>query len=224
MELKKNPRADLRRYAGLFFEAGLVVVLSAVLASFNYTNHELNRMVFSGIDNIDFEDVLIPVTHPKEIAPPPAPPKVAEVITIIESESELEETLDIDDVEATQETAITIIERPDEAEEPEPEIFFSAEVNPSFPGGMAALYKLIGERLNYPEAARSNGITGKVHLKFVINKKGEVENVQITRGVDPLLDREAIRVIEGLPRWNPGTQRGKPVNVWFSMPINFQLN
>jgi protein TonB len=224
MELKKNPRADLRRYAGLFFEAGLVVALSAVLASFNYTNHELNRMVFSGIDNIDFEDVLIPVTHPKEIAPPPAPPKVAEVITIIESESELEETLDIDDVEATQETAITIIERPDEAEEAEPEIFFSAEVNPSFPGGMAALYKLIGERLNYPEAARSNGITGKVHLKFVINKKGEVENVQITRGVDPLLDREAIRVIEGLPRWNPGTQRGKPVNVWFSMPINFQLN
>lgn len=224
MELKKNPRADLRRYAGLFFEAGLVVALSAVLASFNYTNHELNRMVFSGIDNIDFEDVLIPVTHPKEIAPPPAPPKVAEVITIIESESELEETLDIDDVEATQETAITIIERPDEAEEAEPEIFFSAEVNPSFPGGMAALYKLIGERLNYPEAARSNGITGKVHLKFVINKRGEVENVQITRGVDPLLDREAIRVIEGLPRWNPGTQRGKPVNVWFSMPINFQLN
>ena len=224
MELKKNPRADLRRYAGLFFEAGLVVALSAVLASFNYTNHELNRMVFSGIDNIDFEDVLIPVTHPKEIAPPPAPPKVAEVITIIESESELEETLDIDDVEATQETAITIIERPDEAEEAEPEIFFSAEVNPSFPGGMAALYKLIGERLNYPEAARSNGITGKVHLRFVINKKGEVENVQITRGVDPLLDREAIRVIEGLPRWNPGTQRGKPVNVWFSMPINFQLN
>lgn len=224
MELKKNPRADLRRYAGLFFEAGLVVALSAVLASFNYTNHELNRMVFSGIDNIDFEDVLIPVTHPKEIAPPPAPPKVAEVITIIESESELEETLDIDDVEATQETAITIIERPDEEEEAEPEIFFSAEVNPSFPGGMAALYKLIGERLNYPEAARSNGITGKVHLKFVINKKGEVENVQITRGVDPLLDREAIRVIEGLPRWNPGTQRGKPVNVWFSMPINFQLN
>lgn len=224
MELKKNPRADLRRYAGLFFEAGLVVALSAVLASFNYTNHELNRMVFSGIDNIDFEDVLIPVTHPKEIAPPPAPPKVAEVITIIESESELEETLDIDDVEATQETAITIIERPDEEEEAEPEIFFSAEVNPSFPGGMAALYKLIGERLNYPEAARSNGITGKVHLKFVINKKGEVENVQITRGVDPLLDREAIRVIEGLPRWNPGTQRGQPVNVWFSMPINFQLN
>ena len=59
MELKKNPRADLRRYAGLFFEAGLVVALSAVLASFNYTKHELNRMVFSGIDNIDFEDALM---------------------------------------------------------------------------------------------------------------------------------------------------------------------
>ena len=224
MELKKNPRADLRQYAGLFFEAGLVVALCAVLASFNYSSHEKNRMVFGDIDNFDIEDVLIPITRPMEVTPPPAPPKVAEVITIIEDESELNEDFEIEDVEASQETAITIIERPEEDEEAEPDIFFSAEVNPSFPGGMAALYKLIGERLNYPEAARNNGVTGKVHIRFVINKRGEVENVQIIRGVDPLLDREAIRVIEGLPRWNPGTQRGKPVNVWFSMPINFQLN
>ncbi len=224
MELKKNPRADLRRYAGLFFEAGLVVALSAVLASFNYTNHELNRMVFSGIDNIDFEDVLIPVTHPKEIAPPPAPPKVAEVITIIESESELEETLDIDDVEATQETAITIIDRPDEVEDTEEDIFITCEIPPSFPGGTAELYKFIGNNVVYPEAAKSNGVTGKVIVRFVVNQKGAIENAYVLRGIDPLLDREAIRVVQSIPKWNPGTQRGKPVKVWFTVPINFQLN
>lgn len=224
MELKKNPRADLRQYAGLFFEAGLVVALSAVLASFNYTNHELNRMVFSGIDNIDFEDVLIPVTHPKEIAPPPAPPKVAEVITIIESESDLEEDLVIDDVEATQETAVVSIDRSDEVEDTEEEIFMTAEVQPSFPGGVAALYKFISDNVKYPSAAKDNNVTGKVVVRFVVNQKGNIENAYVFRSIDPLLDREAIRVVESLPKWNPGTQRGKAVKVWFTLPINFQLN
>jgi len=224
MELKKNPRADLRRYAGLFFEVGLVVALSAVLASFNYTKHELNRMVFSGIDNIDFEDVLIPVTHPKEIAPPPAPPKVAEVITIIESESDLEEDFEIEDVEATQETAVASIDRPDEVEDTEEDIFITCEFPPSFPGGVEALYKFISDNVKYPSAAKDNNVTGKVVVRFVVNQKGNIENAYVFRSIDPLLDREAIRVVESLPKWNPGTQRGKPVKVWFTLPINFQLN
>ena len=224
MELKKNPRADLRQYAGLFFEVGLAVALGVVLASFNYANHERNRMVFGDIDNFDIEDVLIPITRPMEVTPPPAPPKVAEVISIIEDESELNEDFQVDDVEATQETPIVFIERNEEEEEAEPDIFLKAEVDPSFPGGTAALYKLISERVNYPEGARSNGVTGKVIVRFVINQKGKVENATVYRGVDPLLDQEAVRVIESLPRWNPGTQRGKPVKVWYTLPINFKLN
>ena len=224
MELKKNPRADLRQYAGLFFEAGLAVALCATLTAFNYSSHERNRMVFGDIDDIDIEEVLVPITHPMQVTPPPAPPKVAEVITIIESESELEETFDIDDVEATQETAITIIERPDEEEETEIEIFNKAEIDPSFPGGTAALYKIISENLQYPETARENGISGKVYVRFVINQKGEVENAYVYRGVDPLLDLEAVRVVAGLPKWNPGMQRGKPAKVWFTMPIKFRLD
>ena len=224
MELKKNPRADLRQYAGLFFEVGLAVALGVVLASFNYSNHEQNRMVFGEIDNFDIEDVLIPVTRPMELTPPPAPPKVAEVITIIEDDPNLEEDFFIEDVEATPETMVTIIERQDEDEEAEPEIFINAEVMPSFPGGTAALYKIISENVKYPQTAKDNGVTGKVIVRFVINQKGMVENAYVYRGIDPLLDQEAIRVIESLPRWNPGTQRGKPVKLWFTMPINFQLN
>ena len=224
MELKKNPRADLRQYAGLFFEAGLVVALCAVLASFNYSSHEKNRMVFGDIDNYDIEDVLIPITRPMEVTPPPAPPKVAEVISIIEDESELNEDFQVDDVEATQETPIVFIERNEEEEEAEPDIFTKAEVDPSFPGGTAALYKFISANLKYPSDAQENGLSGKVYLRFVINQRGEVENVEVTRGIDPSLDREAIRVVQSLPKWNPGTQRGRPVKVWFAMPINFKLN
>ena len=224
MELKKNPRADLRQYAGLFFETGLVVALCATLAAFNYTNHERNRMVFSDIENIDIDEVMIPITRQVEMTPPPAPAKVAEVITIIEDDSDFNEDFNVDDVEATQETMIAFIERPDEAEENETEIFITAEVMPTFPGGLAALYKHIAANVKYPESARENSLSGKVYVQFVINQKGEVENAVIYRGIDPLLDREAIRVVQSLPRWNPGTQRGKPVKVQFTMPINFQLN
>jgi protein TonB len=224
MELKKNPRADLRQYAGLFFEVGLAVALGVVLASFNYANHERNRMVFGDIDNFDIEDVMIPITRSMPVTPPPAPPKTAEVITIIESESDLEEDFDIVDIEATQETMVAIIERSGEEEEEEEVPFALAEVRPEFPGGEVALQKYIASHVQYPEIARENGLQGKVFVQFVINKRGEVENVIIARGVDAALDKEALRVIQGLPKWKPGVQRGKPVRVSYTVPINFKLN
>lgn len=225
MELKKNPRADLRQYTGLFFEVGLAVALGVVLASFNYANHERNRMVFGDIDNYDIEDVMIPITRSMPVTPPPAPPKVAEVITIIETDSDLEEDFEVDDVEATQETMIAIVERSGEEEEEEEEVPFAlAEVRPEFPGGEAALQKYIASHVQYPEVARDNGLQGKVYVQFVINKRGEVENAIIARGIDAVLDKEALRVIQSLPKWKPGVQRGKPVRVSYTVPINFKLN
>lgn len=226
MELKKNPRADLRQYAGLFFEAGLVVALCAVLASFNYSSHEKNRMVFGDIDNFDIEDVLIPITtRPMEVTPPPAPPKVAEVISIIEDESDLVEDFDVDDVEADQDTKVIWIERTEDEEDSEEEIPFAlAEVIPEFPGGEAALHKYIASHVQYPAIARENSLQGKVYVKFVIGKNGDVVNVSIARGIDASLDAEALRVIQGMPKWKPGMQRGKPVRVTYTVPINFKLN
>ena len=226
MELKKNPRADLRRYTGLFFEVGLAVALGVVLASFNYSNHERNLMVLGDIDNFDIEDVLIPITtRPMEVTPPPAPPKVAEVISIIEDESDLVEDFDVDDVEADQDTKVIRIERTEDEEDSEEEIPFAlAEVIPEFPGGEAALHKYIASHVQYPAIARENSLQGKVYVKFVIGKNGEVENVSIARGIDASLDAEALRVIQGMPKWKPGMQRGKPVRVAYTVPINFKLN
>lgn len=94
---------------------------------------------------------------------------------------------------------------------------------PEFPGGELALRRYIATNVHYPANARENNIKGKVFVRFVVNKKGNIENTSIARGVHPLLDEEAIRVVKNLPKWKPGRQRGKPANVWYTVPINFTL-
>lgn len=95
---------------------------------------------------------------------------------------------------------------------------------PMFPGGDDSLRKFIQKSVKYPEVAKENGIQGKVFVQFVINGRGKVEQVKVVRGVDPSLDKEAVRIIEALPAWQPGKQRGKPVKVSYTVPINFKLS
>lgn len=92
---------------------------------------------------------------------------------------------------------------------------------PKFPGGN--VQKWISKHIKYPMIAQENNIQGKVFVQFVIEKDGSVSNVKVTRSVDPSLDKEAIRVIQSMPKWTPGKQRQKPVRVSFTVPINFQL-
>jgi len=94
---------------------------------------------------------------------------------------------------------------------------------PSFPGGTTELMRYISEQIIYPEDALMNRIQGTVILRFVVSKTGDVINVELIRGVDPLLDNEAIRVVSALPRWRPGKQEGVPVPVYFTMPVTFKL-
>ena len=109
-----------------------------------------------------------------------------------------------------------------EGEEQEP-VFFIVEHMPEFPGGDIALRKFIAENVKYPEEAKGKGLTGKVFVQFVIDKNGDVVSPKIVRGVDPILDNEAIRVIQSLPKWTPGSQRGNVVNVSYTYPVNFSL-
>lgn len=102
-------------------------------------------------------------------------------------------------------------------------IFFIVEEMPEFPGGDLALRKYIANSVRYPEVAQDNGVQGKVYVTFVVGKDGYVKNAQIARGVDPSLDKEALRVVSSLPKWKPGVQRGEPVNVSYTVPINFVL-
>ncbi|MBR4620726.1 MAG: energy transducer TonB [Salinivirgaceae bacterium] len=227
MEAKKNPKADLGRFAGLFFEIGLVVAFCAVLGAFSYTVQEKKLADFGSLSDVVDDMDLIPITRPTTVTPPPPPvaPKVAEIINIVEDEADLDDELEIDDVDVDQDTKVILIDRQDDVEVDDDDLPFPmAEVMPQFPGGDAALQKYIASHVQYPEIARENGLQGKVYVRFVINKRGEVEDVSIARGVDAALDKEAMRVVQSLPKWSPGMQHGKAVRVLYTVPINFKLN
>ena len=104
------------------------------------------------------------------------------------------------------------------------EVFVVVEKMPVYPGGEEALFRFIYENVRYPAEAKEQGIQGKVILRFMIASDGGVEDITVVRGVHPLLDAEAIRVMSIMPGWTPGTQGGKPVNVWYSVPISFSLS
>ena len=103
-------------------------------------------------------------------------------------------------------------------------IFEVAEVMPEFPGGTQALFKFIGENLQYPQNAIDGQIEGRVVVQFVVDKEGKVGNIQVVRSIDKMLDQAAIDVVRALPDWKPGMQDGQPVNVRYTLPVNFKLS
>jgi TonB family protein len=107
--------------------------------------------------------------------------------------------------------------------EEDEQVFYIVEDMPEYPGGDLALRKFIANTIQYPEAAVEKGVQGKVYVTFVVTKDGDIANAKIARGVDPVLDKEALRVVNMQPIWKPGKQRGKSVNVSYTVPINFVL-
>ncbi len=103
-------------------------------------------------------------------------------------------------------------------------VFVIVEKMPEFPGGHQALTKYLDENVKYPAIAQENGIQGRVICQFVVNKDGTITDIEVIRsGGDPSLDQEAVRVIEAMPKWKPGEQRGKTVRVRYTVPVNFRL-
>ena len=100
------------------------------------------------------------------------------------------------------------------------EIFSIVENEPEYPGGDEALYKFISKNIVYPKSAREKGIQGTVLVEFVVEKDGKLSNIKVIRSADPALDAEAVRVISKMPKWKPGTQRGKKVRSTFRLPIS----
>ena len=178
--------------------------------------------------------------QPNEQAPPPPPPPppptdvvqqqkyvppvvvdsikpedVKQLMTADQAQTEVKNT---EVVEAVQQVKEEVQEA-----EAEPEPFVVVEEMPSYPGGDAALLKYIGEHTQYPEVAKENNIQGRVIIRFCVTAKGGVSQVSVLKGVDPELDKEAIRVVNTLPTFKPGKQGGKPVPVWYMVPITFTL-
>lgn len=103
------------------------------------------------------------------------------------------------------------------------EVFVVVEEQAEFPGGMDSMYAYIVKNLKYPEKAKAEGIEGRVFVSFIIEKDGSISNVKILRGIGGGCDEAAKEVVEKMPKWKPGKQKGKPVRFQFTLPIKFEL-
>ncbi|MGB5273543.1 MAG: TonB family protein [Flavobacteriaceae bacterium] len=239
MREKKNPKADLNRDSGLFFVIGLTIVLFTtwmVLEHKTYDKEEQLVQIRNVSDDLN-EDV--PITEKLNTPPPPPPPSAPEIIEVIEDAAEIEETI----IESTEINQETVIEAPMEVddvavEEVEEDItvpFAIIENVPVFPGCeniqgnderkacfQEKVQKHVLKEFNYPQIAVELGIEGKVYVQFVIDAQGKITDIR-TRGPDRGLEKEAARIIATLPQMKPGMQRGRPVRVPYSIPVNFKL-
>ena len=223
VEIKKNPKADLTRTTGLFLNIGLVISLLLVILAFENKVYDDGSLVSLNAAGEDFEDLMdIPQTNQP---PPPPPKKVQPEIIEVPDEEEIEEEIEIDlDVEMTEETVIEEVVFDDAPEEEEvDEIFTIVEDQPTPNGGISAFYEYVRKKLKYPAQARRMGIEGKVFVQFVVDKDGSITEVKAVKGIGAGCDEEAVRVIQGSPKWKPGKQRGRAVKVRMILPITFKL-
>jgi len=224
MDVKKSPKASLEDKKLLFVMMGLVMVLSMIYIALEWTDKEVT--IYDVVDTslLSEEEIEIAQTA-QELPPPPPPPapEVVEIINVVENDVQVA-TVEIN-TEDDKDKAI-VISAPVSApitEEEDQVVFQVVEKMPSFPGGDAALFKFLGDNVKYPVIAQENGVQGRVICQFVVNRDGSIVDVEVVRSVDPSLDKEAIRVIKSMPKWSPGQQRGKPVRVKYTLPVNFKL-
>ena len=226
MQIKKSQKASLEDKKIIYVLIGFVFVLSVCYVAFEWTEKEVTKYEVQDTDFLFEPEVEIQQTQQQETTPPPPPPAVqeVEVLNVVEDDVETE-TIEIN-AEDDKETEVVIappVEAPVEEEEEEV-VFVVVETMPEFPGGQQALFKYLSENVKYPVIAQENGIQGRVICQFVVNKDGAIVDVEVVRsGGDPSLDKEAVRVIKSMPKWNPGKQRGKAVRVKYTVPVNFRL-
>lgn len=228
MTKMKSEKADLENKRFIFLELGLIVALGLVLLAFSWKTYEKAQTDMYQRQYEDVPEDLVPITEqkPPEL-PKVLPPPIVSTINIVENEAEVDDNILID-AEADQSTEIEEYTLPspvqsEEESEDAGDIFLVVESMPSFPGGEAKIYEFLSNNLTYPVMAKESGIQGKVYMTFVVERDGSITDVRVLRGIGGGCDEEAIRVINSMPRWTPGKQRGIPVRVQFNLPIKFTL-
>ena len=228
MEKKKSERADLQNKKVLFMEIGCIIALALVYFGFEYTSEEVRTVVLDDNNVITEIEDLIPITF-ETPPPPPAAPKIpvlSDQIDIVDDEIEIDDNmfLKLEDDPGSGVEIKDYIEVIDEEVEEEEIPFMLVEEKPTFQKGDANQFsKWVNQRLVYPEIAKENGVQGRVTLQFTIDKDGSLTKVKVVRGVDPSLDKEAVRVVSMSPKWEPGRQRDRAVPVTYTFPVIFKL-
>lgn len=216
----KRPRADLRNYYTLFWEVGMILALLIAIILFRIDfmpAEEGKHYVVEEQEEVIMEEIVQTRQQP-EVPPPPRPPVPVEVpndVIIEDIDIAIDAELDL--------YAENLLPPPpppsaDVEEEEEEEFFVFVEEMPHLKGGLIELQ----QKIEYPELARRARIEGRVHIQFVVNENGKVENPKVIRGIGGGCDEEALRVVK-LAEFTPGLQRGRPVKVQYAMPVFFKL-
>ncbi|MBO8456012.1 MAG: energy transducer TonB [Bacteroidetes bacterium] len=230
MEVKKSEKASLENKKLLFLEIGLIVSLLIVYMAFEWTTSEKQTVdALEETPQLVETEEMVPITEETPPPPPSAPavPVLSDQIDIVDDEIQVDDNLFMR-LEDQPDMGVEIMDYVESVEEEVVEEeaipFMLVEEKPSFMGGDAnAFSKWVNERLVYPEIAKENGVQGRVTLQFTVNADGTVSNVKVLRGVDPSLDKEAVRVVSMSPKWTPGKQRDRAVKVTYTFPVIFQL-
>lgn len=226
METLKTSKANLENKRFIFWEVGLVIALLLIFFAFRLKIDPPSKNITSNYYSSQIAEEMVPVTTQERKQVPPPPTKKISIIHIVENDKDVETDLQIN-VEVDQDTEIEeyIPFVPEEEEEvlEEEQIFVIVESMPSFPGGYEEMMKYLRDNIRYPNLAKESGIQGRVFVAFVVETDGSVTDVQILRGIGGGCDEEAIRVVDNMPRWEPGKQRNITVRVRFNLPIKFTL-
>ncbi|MEY8706757.1 energy transducer TonB [Bacteroides faecichinchillae] len=228
MEAKKSKKAAIENQRGSWLMMGLVVALAFMFVSFEWTQHGVRIATTSSLnDESIFVTELVPITFPDEKKPEPPPvTKLVDVLVVVDDKTEIEEDISMVVEDMSFKPVEGILAPPTEVVEEvilEDEIYVAVENMPEFPGGTAQLMKYLSSHIKYPTISQETGTSGKVIVQFVVDKDGSITSPEVVRGVDPYLDKEALRVISTMPKWKPGEQNGRKVRVKFTVPVSFTL-
>lgn len=235
METKKSDNVNLDKHRRSYFLLGLTFALALFVAALEYTTHPS--------DSLDDEELLDDLSEDMDLTPAmtqkdmisavsaPAPSKaITEKVTQVDNTSNdlqkiasLTSKLLIGDGSGVQKEANVTEALPQTPVSKDSIVLTTVQQLPEFPGGIVEFMKWLTRNLQYPVLAQKQKIQGKVIVSFIVNKDGTISNPKVDRSVDPLLDREALRVVKKMPRWKPGIMDGKVCRTMFAIPINFQL-
>ena len=230
LEVKKSQSANLEQHKSMWLLVGYVLVFAVLFVAFEWTtiepkNQKKKVKTESALD-IPI-DIMVPFTIPekKVVPPPPEAKKIVDILEIVDDEAEIEESDLVsveemgDVVDITDNMNIVVEEQVEEET-----VFQVVENQPEFPGGMKALMKYLQDNIEYPRVSRDNNSQGRAFIRFVVNTDGSIQGVEVLKtSGDMYLDKEAVRVVSGMPKWKPGRQSGKAVRVYFTLPVVFRL-
>ena len=225
MEIKKNPKADLKNKRGLLLEIGLVISLLLVIVAFSYTPEE-KRIEKVDLQTAIVEEQIVEITR-QDQKPPEAPKKVevkviADILEVVTNDTQIETDITFVDFDQEADVIQQVAIEEEVIEDDQP--FLVAETMPSFQGGDLNTFRnWVQQNVKFPQIALENGIQGRVVLTFVIEKDGRLTNIQVLQTPDRSLSEEAIRVLSKSPKWSPGKQRNQVVRVKYTLPVDFRV-